>query len=210
MREERRLVWRVLRHWRGIANRGRFPRRDDIEAWLLGADGRNCLLVAVQSPIELSHFLLVGVNLAVALCATDTLAGVLLSQVPRVVSTRRALMIEGSAMLRKEGILYRGILLPLSENGRCSEVRDFDLPSPDTKRWVTGRKGRNRQCCARWRDKPRGSLPTIRIIGRRIPRVATCDRQSWSAGSTRHAVREQRSLQPVLAFHETFHPAIPQ
>jgi hypothetical protein len=55
---------------------------------LLGEDGRNCLLVAVQSPIELSHFLLVGVNLAVALCATDTLAGVLLSHVPRVVSTR--------------------------------------------------------------------------------------------------------------------------
>jgi hypothetical protein len=24
------------------------------------------------------------------------------------------------------------------------------------------------------------------------------------------AVREQRSLPPVLAFHETFHPAIPQ
>ena len=117
MREERRLVWRVLRHWRGIANRGRVPRRDDIEPWLLGEDGRNCLLVAVQSPIELSHFLLVGVNLAVALCATDTLAGVLLSHVPRVVSTRRALMIEGSAMLRKEGILYRGILLPLSEDG---------------------------------------------------------------------------------------------
>jgi hypothetical protein len=117
MREERRLVWRVLRHWRGIANRGRLPRRDDIEPWLLGEDGRNCLLVAVQSPIELSHFLLVGVNLAVALCATDTLAGVLLSHVPRVVSTRRALMIEGSAMLRKEGILYRGILLPLSEDG---------------------------------------------------------------------------------------------
>ena len=71
----------------------------------------------MQSPIELSHFLLVGVNLAVALCVTDTLAGVLLSHVPRVVSTRRVLMIEGSAMLRKEGILYRGILLPLSEDG---------------------------------------------------------------------------------------------
>jgi hypothetical protein len=37
--------------------------------------------------------------------------------VPRVVSTRRALMIEGGAMLRKECILYRGILLPLSEDG---------------------------------------------------------------------------------------------
>ena len=117
MKEERRLVWRVLRHWTEIANGGRFPRRDEIDPWMLGEDGANLVLMAVQSPIELSHFLLVGVNLAVALCATDTLAGVLLSHVPRVVSTRRALMIEGSAMLRKEGILYRGILLPLSEDG---------------------------------------------------------------------------------------------
>ena len=117
MREERRLVWRVLRRWKETADSGRFLGRDEVDPWLQGEDGANLLLIAVQSPIELSHFLLVGVNLAVALCATDTLAGVLLSHVPRVVSTRRALMIEGSAMLRKEGILYRGILLPLSEDG---------------------------------------------------------------------------------------------
>ena len=81
MKEERRLVWRVLRHWTEIANGGRFPRRDEIDPWMLGEDGANLVLMAVQSPIELSHFLLVGVNLAVALCATDTLAGVLLSHV---------------------------------------------------------------------------------------------------------------------------------
>jgi hypothetical protein len=50
---------------------------------MLGEDGAN--LTAVQSPIELSHFVEVGVNLAVALCPTGTLAGVLLSQLPRVV-----------------------------------------------------------------------------------------------------------------------------
>jgi hypothetical protein len=27
MKEERRLVWRVLRHWEEIADSGRFPRR---------------------------------------------------------------------------------------------------------------------------------------------------------------------------------------
>ena len=116
MKEERRLVWRVLRHWTEIANGGRFPRRDEIDPWLLGEDGANLVLMAVQSPIELSHFVEVGVNLAVALCPTDTLAGVLLSQLPRVVSGRQGVMIEGGATLDGIGILYRSVLLPLSED----------------------------------------------------------------------------------------------
>jgi hypothetical protein len=89
MKEERRLVWRVLRYWKEMAHGGRFPRRDEIEPWVQGEDGANLLLIAVQSPIELSHFVVVGVNLAVALCPTHTLADVLLSRVPRVVSARR-------------------------------------------------------------------------------------------------------------------------
>src|SRR5437763_8092013 len=89
MKEERRLVWRVLRLWKEIADGRRFPRRDEIDPWLSGEDGANCLLVAVEWSIELSHFVVVGVNLAVALCVTDTLAGVLLSSVPQVVSSPR-------------------------------------------------------------------------------------------------------------------------
>src|SRR3954453_14866357 len=84
---------------------------------MLAEDGPNCLLIAVQAPIELSHFVSVGVNLAVALCKTDTLAGVLLSRLPRVVSARRGLIIEGGATLRGDGILYRSALLPLSGDG---------------------------------------------------------------------------------------------
>jgi hypothetical protein len=53
VREERRLVWRVLRHWKEIADGGRFPRRDEIEPWLQGEDGANCLLIAVGWSIEL-------------------------------------------------------------------------------------------------------------------------------------------------------------
>jgi hypothetical protein len=115
MKEERRLVWRVLRHWTEISHSGRFPRRDQIGPWMQGEGGANSLLIAVESPIELSHFVVVGVNLAIALCPTDTLAGVLLSQVPRVVSARHGLMIEGGATLRGAGIIYRAVLLPLSE-----------------------------------------------------------------------------------------------
>ena len=121
MKEERRLVWRVLRHWKEIADSGRFPRRDEINAWMRGEDGANCLLIAVGWSIELSHFVVVGVNLAVALCPTDTLTGTLLSRVPQVVSSRRGLMIEGVATLRGEGIRYRAVLLPLSENGATIE-----------------------------------------------------------------------------------------
>jgi hypothetical protein len=115
--EERRLVWRVARHWIEIARTGRLARRDEIDAHVLGDDWPNCLLIAVQSPIERSHFVSVGVNLAVALCPTDTLAGVLLSRLSRVVAARRGAIIEGGAMLGGVGILYRSILLPLSENG---------------------------------------------------------------------------------------------
>jgi hypothetical protein len=86
MKEERRLVWRVLRQWTEMAHGGRLPRRDEIYPWLQGEDGANCLLIAVGWSIELSHFVVVGVNLALALCSTDTLAGVLLSSVPQVVA----------------------------------------------------------------------------------------------------------------------------
>jgi hypothetical protein len=92
-----------------------FQRPDQIDAWLQERDGANRLLIAVASPIELSHFVVVEVNLAIALCPTDTLAGVLLSQVPWVVSARHGLMIEGGAMRRRVGIRYRAVLLPLSE-----------------------------------------------------------------------------------------------
>jgi len=117
MRAERRLVWRVLRHWTEMVSGRGCPRRDEIDPWMLGEDWVNCLLIAVQSPVELSHFVTVGENLAVALCPKDTLAGVLLSHLPRVLSARRCLIIEGGATLRSAPILFRSALLPLSDDG---------------------------------------------------------------------------------------------
>jgi hypothetical protein len=118
LQDERRLVERVLHHWTEMAAGGwGFPRLNEIDPWMAGNDWANCLVIAVQSPIELSHFVAVGENLAVALCPRDTLAGVLLSHLPRVLSVRRSLIVEGGATYRGMPVLYRGALLPLSEDG---------------------------------------------------------------------------------------------
>ena len=114
---KRRLVDRVLHLWREMAREGRFPRRDQIEPSVLGADWVNCLLIAVQSPVERSYFVAVGENLSFAHCPNDSLAGVLLAHLPLVLSERRCLMIEGRATLRGSGVLYRSALFPLSQDG---------------------------------------------------------------------------------------------
>jgi len=114
---QRRRVDRVLRLWKEMAHREPFPRRDQIEPALLGVDWLNCLVIAVQSPIEFSHFVSIGENLSFAHCPTDSLAGVLLSHLPQVLSEHRCLIIEGRATLRDIGVLYRSALYPLSEDG---------------------------------------------------------------------------------------------
>ena len=42
-------VRRVLGQWTEIKEGGRFPHLDEIELWLLGEDGPNCLLISVQA-----------------------------------------------------------------------------------------------------------------------------------------------------------------
>jgi hypothetical protein len=114
---KRRLVDRVLRVWLESVREGQFPRREQIELSMLGEDQANCLVIAVQSPVESSHFVSIEENLSFAHCPNDSLAGVLLSHLPQVLSERRCLMIEGRASLRDIGVLYRSALYPLSEDG---------------------------------------------------------------------------------------------
>jgi hypothetical protein len=126
--DERRLIDRVLSHWTEIAMARGLPRLRDVDPWMLGDDWTNCLLVAVQSPLEHSHFVTLGQNLlppsspslagaAIALCSTETLAGILVANLPRVLPARRCLIVEGGAVHRGAAILYRSALLPLAENG---------------------------------------------------------------------------------------------
>jgi len=114
---KRRLIDRVLRLWTEVARGQGFPRHDQIEPSKLGVDWANCLVIAVRSPLELSYFAAVGENLSFAYSPKESLAGVLLSHLPQVLSECRCLMIEGRARLRDTDILYRSALYPLSDNG---------------------------------------------------------------------------------------------
>src|SRR5271167_3013142 len=73
---KRRLVDRVLRLWTKVARGQGIPRRDQIVPSMLGVDWANCLVIAVQSPIELSYFVAVGDNLSFAHSPNESLAGV--------------------------------------------------------------------------------------------------------------------------------------
>jgi hypothetical protein len=143
---KRRLVDRVLRHWTEMARGQGFPRRDQIELSKLGVDWANCFLIAVQSPVGLSDFVACGTNLSFAFCPHDSLADVLLSHLPLVLSERRCLMIEGS--FRQMDILYRGALYPLSDDGividhvlgaanyRPLRENEYPLPPPIRIKWL--------------------------------------------------------------------------
>jgi hypothetical protein len=126
--DQRRLVGRVLRHWTEIAIARGLPGLLDVDPWMIGDDWLNCLIVAVQAPVERSYFLTIGENLqpsadtdltgaAIALCPSDTLAEILLSHLALVLSARRCLIVEGAALQQQTPILYRSALLPLSQNG---------------------------------------------------------------------------------------------
>ena len=78
MRRERRLVYRVLRLWKEMAQGRRFPRRDQIEPSMLGEDWANCLVIAVRSPVRPLHFVAVGDNLLAAHGPSSALAGIAL------------------------------------------------------------------------------------------------------------------------------------
>jgi hypothetical protein len=114
---KRRLVDRVLRLWTEVARGQGFPRRDQIEPSKLGVDWANCLVIDVQSPVELSYLATVGENLSFVHSPNESLAGVLLSHLPQVLSECRCVMIEGRARLRDIDILYRSALCPLSDDG---------------------------------------------------------------------------------------------
>jgi hypothetical protein len=83
--KRRRLVWRMLRNWQEIVHGAAFRAATKSITGSWASTRRIPFLIEMQAPIELSHFVAAGVNLAVALCPTDTLVRVLLSRVPPVV-----------------------------------------------------------------------------------------------------------------------------
>jgi hypothetical protein len=127
--EDRRLISRVLRHVTDIAAGRRLPRLNDVDPWMVGDDWASSALIRVKQPYDRSVFVVVGDKLAprpgivldhapISTCPATTLLGVTLSFVPQAMEGRTALAVEGATVHLDAPILYRSLLVPLSEDGR--------------------------------------------------------------------------------------------
>ena len=125
---ERRLTSRILRVWKAAAGAS-FPRRSHIDPAQIGTDWANCLMIDLDEVPARSRFSYVGNALRDSIwptfdrqCISECLEGTLLElvarHIPKVLEQRKPISFAGSAFHQETDILYRTVLLPLSENGR--------------------------------------------------------------------------------------------
>jgi hypothetical protein len=126
---DRRLVMRVLARWRSLARDGRrYPRRSQLDPQLFGQDWSNCLLIDVDPLTEHSRLAYVGDALRdpawppferqrISECLNDTLLQLATAKIPVVIAQGAPIGFGGPAMHNDTPMLYRCILLPLSEGG---------------------------------------------------------------------------------------------
>ena len=125
---ERRLTARVHRVWKKAAGTQSFPRRSQIDPAVLGADWANCLMIDIDSNPAHSRYSYVGSALrdfswpifdrqCISECLEGTLLELVARHVPQVIATANPLSFGGSAIHQDADILYRTVLLPLSESG---------------------------------------------------------------------------------------------
>jgi hypothetical protein len=124
--EDRRLVSRVLHRVTSGSVGCHVPRLNDLDPWFIGDDWVNCALVRVRRPYRYSEFMVVGDKLSppetlldgepIWKCPATTLLGLTLAYLEQAVEERSLLLIEGTAIHLHEPILYRGLMVPLSED----------------------------------------------------------------------------------------------
>jgi hypothetical protein len=124
---ERRLTNRVLRVWKTLAIEG-FPSRAQIDPTAFGADWGQCLMIDIAAELRRSRFSHVGIALrdaswptfdrqSVAECLEGSLLELVTRHVPRLLQANKPVNAGGPAVHEETNILYRTILLPLSESG---------------------------------------------------------------------------------------------
>jgi hypothetical protein len=126
--DERRLVSRVLRHWHDMAIGQRFPSRGQIDPWLVGDDWASCTLIKLEPDPAQSTIVVAGAillppqhealdGLPVAACPHQSLLAVLIKYLPRFQPNGGPLSISGTAAHGPGPVLFRAVLLPLSDDG---------------------------------------------------------------------------------------------
>ena len=126
--DDRRLVMRVFSRWCDMAGGQGLPRRSQIDPRHFGQDWANCLLIDVDPQPHRSRLAFIGDQLRdptgpaferqrVGECLEHTLLHFATAHIDRVVADRERLD-EGVGTHLGAAVLYRSILLPLSEDGR--------------------------------------------------------------------------------------------
>jgi hypothetical protein len=144
---DRRLIMRVLATWKKIAGERAFPRRSQIDPRLFGRDWSHCVLVDIDPALDRSRLAYVGDTLRdpswppfERQCSADFLDGSLLqlatAQISVVLARGVPISFGGSAVHDEGPILYRSILLPLSEDGAAIDgvlaaVNYREVAAPD-------------------------------------------------------------------------------
>jgi len=124
---DRRLTVRVLRIWKKLAAGG-MARRSQIDPMAFSTDWTNCLMIDLDKVPSRSRFSFVGNALrdpswptfdrqCISECLDGTLLELVTRHIPRVVARKKPISFGGPAIHDEADILYRTILLPLSENG---------------------------------------------------------------------------------------------
>jgi hypothetical protein len=126
--EDRRLVSRLLHRVTGGGPGRPLPRLNDVDPWLIGEDWANCVIVTVRQPHAQSVFTVIGDKLLpkgttllhepISKCPASTLLGIILPYFAQALDMRACLMLEGAADHFDRPIVYRSLLLPLSEDNK--------------------------------------------------------------------------------------------
>jgi hypothetical protein len=124
---ERRLTTRVHAVWKKIAGGG-YPRRSQIDPRDFGTDWSNCMMIDLDQVTARSRFAYLGNALrdptwptfdrqAISECLDGTLLELVTRHIQRVTVKKQPVSFGGSARHDESEILYRTVLLPLSEHG---------------------------------------------------------------------------------------------
>lgn len=126
--QERRLTARVEKEWRGSCQSSH-PRRSDINRAKFGNDWDFCFIVDLNDNTPDSRFSYVGTRLReefgspisdrqrLSEISEGSLLALAAREIGKVKELKQSVVKSGRAVHEDTEILYRAILLPLSENG---------------------------------------------------------------------------------------------
>jgi hypothetical protein len=129
MADERRLTSRMIAKWSALSRDGRLPRHADLDLSAFGKDAANCVVIATTgADIAGATLIHVGELLrgddwspdrrqTVADYPANSLLHLTAAKVAAVIAKRGPVVFGGTGVRDVSAILYRAILLPLSDDG---------------------------------------------------------------------------------------------